>query len=66
MYDVKGGTRAVIFDRLSGVKESVVNEGTTFSSTMAAESHRYLTSAPDQEILAPPRGARIYRWSLLH
>ena len=30
MYDVKGGTRAVIFDRLSGVKEKVVNEGTHF------------------------------------
>ena len=30
MYDVKGGTRAVIFDRLSGVKENVVNEGTHF------------------------------------
>src|SRR5690242_13738309 len=30
MYDVKGGTRAVIFDRLSGVQESVVNEGTHF------------------------------------
>lgn len=30
MYDVKGGTRAVIFDRLSGVKESVINEGTHF------------------------------------
>jgi prohibitin 1 len=30
MYDVKGGTRAVIFDRLSGVKEGVVNEGTHF------------------------------------
>ena len=30
MYDVKGGTRAVIFDRLSGVKEDVVNEGTHF------------------------------------
>ncbi|KIW03826.1 prohibitin-1 [Verruconis gallopava] len=30
MYDVKGGTRAVIFDRLSGVKEEVVNEGTHF------------------------------------
>ncbi|KAH7371270.1 protein elicitor peat 2 [Pyrenochaeta sp. MPI-SDFR-AT-0127] len=30
IYDVKGGTRAVIFDRLSGVKESVVNEGTHF------------------------------------
>ncbi|KAK0515758.1 hypothetical protein JMJ35_001792 [Cladonia borealis] len=30
MYDVKGGTRAVIFDRLSGVKEQVVNEGTHF------------------------------------
>ncbi|GAM87911.1 hypothetical protein ANO11243_059390 [Dothideomycetidae sp. 11243] len=28
IYDVKGGTRAVIFDRLSGVKETVVNEGT--------------------------------------
>ncbi|KAF2153922.1 hypothetical protein K461DRAFT_292619 [Myriangium duriaei CBS 260.36] len=28
LYDVKGGTRAVIFDRLSGVKETVVNEGT--------------------------------------
>jgi prohibitin 1 len=30
IYDVKGGTRAVIFDRLSGVKEKVVNEGTHF------------------------------------
>lgn len=30
LYDVKGGTRAVIFDRLSGVKEGVVNEGTHF------------------------------------
>lgn len=30
IYDVKGGTRAVIFDRLSGVKEEVVNEGTHF------------------------------------
>jgi prohibitin 1 len=30
MYDVKGGSRAVIFDRLSGVKESVVSEGTHF------------------------------------
>ncbi|KAF3928684.1 Prohibitin [Arthrobotrys entomopaga] len=28
LYDVKGGSRAVIFDRLSGVKEQVVNEGT--------------------------------------
>ncbi|KAI4094989.1 MAG: hypothetical protein LQ344_001836 [Seirophora lacunosa] len=30
LYDVKGGSRAVIFDRLSGVKETVVNEGTHF------------------------------------
>src|SRR5947207_2171317 len=30
MYDVKGGTRAVIFDRISGVKEQVINEGTHF------------------------------------
>ncbi|EAS30264.3 prohibitin-1 [Coccidioides immitis RS] len=30
MYDVKGGTRAVIFDRLSGVQDKVVNEGTHF------------------------------------
>ncbi|CAK7265450.1 Prohibitin-1, subunit of the prohibitin complex (Phb1p-Phb2p) [Sporothrix epigloea] len=30
MYDVRGGSRAVIFDRLSGVKESVVSEGTHF------------------------------------
>ncbi|KAF2432412.1 hypothetical protein EJ08DRAFT_669457 [Tothia fuscella] len=30
IYDVKGGTRAVIFDRLTGVKEKVVNEGTHF------------------------------------
>ncbi|KAJ5147151.1 Prohibitin-1 [Penicillium atrosanguineum] len=28
LYDVKGGSRAVIFDRLSGVQEQVVNEGT--------------------------------------
>lgn len=30
MYDVQGGTRAVIFDRITGVKEKVVNEGTHF------------------------------------
>ncbi|KAF2104430.1 putative prohibitin-1 [Rhizodiscina lignyota] len=30
IYDVKGGTRAVIFDRLAGVKEQVINEGTHF------------------------------------
>lgn len=30
IYDVKGGTRAVIFDRLSGVKDQVVGEGTHF------------------------------------
>jgi len=30
IYDVKGGTRAVIFDRLSGVKDTVANEGTHF------------------------------------
>ena len=30
VYDVKGGTRAVIFDRLTGVKYTVVNEGTHF------------------------------------
>lgn len=30
MYDVKGGSRAVIFDRLSGVKENVIQEGTHF------------------------------------
>jgi prohibitin 1 len=30
MYDVKGGTRAVIFDRIAGVKEEVMNEGTHF------------------------------------
>lgn len=30
IYDVKGGTRAVIFDRYSGVKDTVVNEGTHF------------------------------------
>lgn len=30
LFDVKGGTRAVIFDRLSGVKDEVINEGTHF------------------------------------
>ena len=30
IYDVRGGTRAVIFDRLAGVKEDVINEGTHF------------------------------------
>ncbi|ETN43349.1 prohibitin-1 [Cyphellophora europaea CBS 101466] len=30
LYDVKGGTRAVIFDRLSGVQDKVTNEGTHF------------------------------------
>ncbi|OLY83596.1 Prohibitin-1 [Smittium mucronatum] len=31
MYDVKGGHRAVIFDRLSGVKKDVIEEGTHFA-----------------------------------
>ncbi len=30
LYDVRGGSRAVIFDRLSGVKKDVVQEGTHF------------------------------------
>lgn len=30
LYDVKGGTRVVIFDRLRGVSDQVVNEGTHF------------------------------------
>ncbi|GAB1315162.1 Prohibitin-1, subunit of the prohibitin complex (Phb1p-Phb2p) [Madurella fahalii] len=30
IYDVKGGSRAVIFDRLKGVREEVVGEGTHF------------------------------------
>ncbi|ERT01776.1 prohibitin subunit PHB1 [Sporothrix schenckii 1099-18] len=30
MYDVRGGSRAVIFDRLSGVKDTVISEGTHF------------------------------------
>ncbi|RMZ92336.1 hypothetical protein DV736_g425, partial [Chaetothyriales sp. CBS 134916] len=30
LYDVRGGTRAVIFDRLGGVKDKVINEGTHF------------------------------------
>lgn len=30
IYDVRGGSRAVIFDRLYGVQEAVVNEGTHF------------------------------------
>lgn len=30
LYDVEGGKRAVIFDRLSGVKNEVVGEGTHF------------------------------------
>ena len=30
IFDVKGGTRAIIFDRLAGVKEDVINEGTHF------------------------------------
>lgn len=30
IYDVKGGSRAVIFDRLSGVQKEVVGEGTHF------------------------------------
>merc|ERR1711939_936591 len=30
IYDVRGGQRAVIFDRLDGVKDGVVNEGTHF------------------------------------
>uniref|UniRef100_A0A060THU8 Prohibitin n=1 Tax=Blastobotrys adeninivorans TaxID=409370 RepID=A0A060THU8_BLAAD len=30
MYDVRGGSRAVIFDRLAGVKKQVVGEGTHF------------------------------------
>lgn len=30
LYDVRGGSRAVIFDRVSGVKEGVISEGTHF------------------------------------
>lgn len=30
MYDVKGGSRAVIFDRISGVNQAVIGEGTHF------------------------------------
>ncbi|KAJ2853611.1 Prohibitin-1, subunit of the prohibitin complex (Phb1p-Phb2p) [Coemansia erecta] len=30
IYDVKGGQRAVIFDRLQGVKQTVMSEGTHF------------------------------------
>lgn len=30
IYDVKGGSRAVIFDRLAGVKKEVKSEGTHF------------------------------------
>lgn len=30
LYDVKGGSRAVIFDRLTGVKNEVIEEGTHF------------------------------------
>ena len=30
LYDVKGGTRVVIFDRLRGVSDQVINEGTHF------------------------------------
>lgn len=30
LYDVKGGTRAIIFDRLAGVKDQVISEGTHF------------------------------------
>ncbi|CAI0652739.1 Prohibitin-1 [Colletotrichum fructicola] len=30
IYDVRGGSRAVIFDRLAGVKEGVISEGTHF------------------------------------
>lgn len=30
MYDVRGGYRAVIFDRVAGVKETVINEDTHF------------------------------------
>lgn len=30
MYDVKGGSRGVIFDRISGVQKQVVGEGTHF------------------------------------
>ena len=30
IYDVRGGSRAVIFDRLSGVQEKVISEGTHF------------------------------------
>ncbi|KAI1270022.1 putative prohibitin-1 [Xylariaceae sp. FL1019] len=30
IYDVRGGTRAVIFDRLQGVRDEVISEGTHF------------------------------------
>ena len=31
LYDVKGGERAVIFDRFQGIKQSVVGEGMNFA-----------------------------------
>ncbi|KAG4302066.1 hypothetical protein PCANB_001610 [Pneumocystis canis] len=30
MYDVKGGTRAVLFDRFVGIKKNIIGEGTHF------------------------------------
>lgn len=30
MYDVRGGSRAVIFDRFVGIKKEVIEEGTHF------------------------------------
>ncbi|KAI5279031.1 Prohibitin-1, subunit of the prohibitin complex (Phb1p-Phb2p) [Ascosphaera acerosa] len=60
LYDVQGGTRAVIFDRLKGVQDKVVNEGTHFLIPWLQRSIIYdqgpADGDPDAARAAPPGG----------
>merc|ERR1712000_805303 len=52
IFDVKGGTRAVIFDRVSGVKEGVINEGTHFLIPWLPRSISTTTGSKDLQMVS--------------
>jgi prohibitin 1 len=45
LYDVDAGTRAVIFDKISGVQEKVVGEGTHFRIPFIQVNPPFLSSS---------------------
>lgn len=57
IYDVQGGSRAVIFDRLQGVKSDVVGEGTHFLFH-GCRSQSSLTSEASQRTYPPTQEPR--------